>query len=201
MPVPLLLPDYGSTWYKTFQKVEDSISSSISSNLKTFRQEIDKVRSIATPIQPIEVVKIDDDDDDDDDDGDSDSGSDSDIDSDNATSVSKPVTADSKVEWDLLGMRAYKIENNNEQCFNILTKPPIGSITVADFEGTLKAQHCYKYAHAVQTDKASTQQSIADVKAWLETIPKQPIDKSDGFKSGVAKDFVNKKKVNHMSMS
>ena len=89
-------------------------------------------------------------------------------------------------------MRAYKIENKTEQIFDILKKEPTNPIKVSDLLNfSIKAHICYKYASNIKLDKSNTPETINLVDEWLNTIPKQPTDKSFGFPKGSVEKFCN----------
>ena len=64
--------------------------------------------------------------------------------------VTPPLKSDSssgssntKDEWDLLGLKAYKIANITKRVSNILTQAPTKPIDIADFDGDRKAHLPY----------------------------------------------------------
>ena len=95
--------------------------------------------------------------------------------------------------WDLLGLRAIKVKNENEVIANILTQQPLKDIKVAEFDSEVRAQIIYKYANNIINNKTRSVDDINEVKQWLDTMPPRPADRSKGFAEGASKkwfDFV-----------
>jgi hypothetical protein len=92
----------------------------------------------------------------------------------------------------LLGMRAFKTPNRNENVFNILLQSPTTPLTVADFESNSRAQLPYLYANTLidNPEKGRSVDDTEKLKAWLSTMPPQPKERLKGFKEGDAQKWV-----------
>lgn len=89
-------------------------------------------------------------------------------------------------KWDLLGLRAFKISNNDEIINNILIKNPTDAIKVADFDSTNRAQIIYNYSIGVKKSEVRSKEDRREIRRWERTMPPRPEDKQQGFAEGAA---------------
>lgn len=93
-------------------------------------------------------------------------------------------------EWELLGLRAYKIPNITQQVFNIISVPLINKRTkAAEFVDNIKAQTVYQYKKNVENSDARCEEDKEDVNLWLQTMPPRP---KGGFRKGDAEAHFGK---------
>ena len=107
-------------------------------------------------------------------------------------------------EWEILGLRAYKVPNETTISFNVLNRSPDQPLAVADFAADSSALIVYAYANNIENDSSRSVDDKVEVKEWLKTMPPRPpkSKKKDshannektskanaGFKSGAASSF------------
>lgn len=97
-------------------------------------------------------------------------------------------TTDDNQNWVLLGLRAFKSPNNTQQVFNILSKSPEDEqLETADFDSEMRAHLPYSYARNVCKNNSRIEDNgQKEVEEWLKSMPREPDDRSKGFKKGDA---------------
>jgi len=169
--VPAFLPDLSTQWSKNHGDFESvKISAAYKDDFdKEFREENnmgqDDVESSESESENDEVLSADTNDDDDD------------------------TNEDQDDEWTILGLRAFKVRNEDEIVNNILVGPPAESIKVAEFDSTTRARLCYNYAAAVQSNDARSAEDKEEVRDWeTRAMPPNPGHR-EGFAEGAAKNW------------
>ena len=93
-------------------------------------------------------------------------------------------------DYDMMGMRAFKVSNNNERIGNIMCKLPTEPIHVAEFGDDVHAQLVYRYVLNVAGNKSRSVEERNDIIGFMKNeLPPRPIDKSEGFLPGAAEDW------------
>lgn len=84
-----------------------------------------------------------------------------------------------------LGMRAFKLLNENIFMFNLITKPITANLVPAQYEPCSKAHIPYQYCNRMEKkDSGRTAQQLADIKKFKQMLPPRPFDRDFGFKEG-----------------
>jgi hypothetical protein len=92
----------------------------------------------------------------------------------------------SENEYNLLGMKAFKVRNLDERISNLLRVLPPSPIEISDFDDEVRAQLPYKYARSVLRNNSRAVDDKQQIKEWLLTMPPQPLDHDKGFLRGSA---------------
>lgn len=95
-------------------------------------------------------------------------------------------------EWEILGLRAYKVPNENSITFNILSSTPAPDQTIqaADFDSSGATMlQLYGYASSIKKSKSRSAAEKLEIKEWKKTIPKKPIELKQGWPSGTAANW------------
>lgn len=77
-------------------------------------------------------------------------------------------------EWEILGLRAYKVPNKTTVSFNVLNRSPDQPLAVADFSDDAGALILYAYASSIENDPSRSVEDKLQVKQWLKTMPPRP---------------------------
>jgi hypothetical protein len=97
-------------------------------------------------------------------------------------------------ETTLLGLRVFKISNNENYIFNILQKTLLDSnLEIAPFENKIKGHMIYHYCHHIRTNIGRySEDEKHQVLLFMETkFPPKLIDINKGFSKDASKEFVN----------
>ena len=102
-------------------------------------------------------------------------------------------------EYTLLGLRIFKISNNENYIFNILQRPlEVQNLQIAPFEKSVKAHMVYQYCDHVRKNIGRySEDEKNQVLEFMQTnFPPKLVDISKGFASDASINFVVSKKGN-----
>jgi hypothetical protein len=106
---------------------------------------------------------------------------DEELQSNSSSSLEKPNYNDDNK----LGLKAFKIVNNETKLNFNLSSSREKEIEIADFEESKRAHLPYSYAKSVLNSAEITEDRKQDIKKWLdEDLPKPPTDNQSGFPKG-----------------
>jgi hypothetical protein len=99
----------------------------------------------------------------------------------------------SSEEWNMLGLRIFKVKNDDEIVNNILCRPPPKPIQLAEFDSSHRTQILYLYSLNVQSNNTRAVDDIKQVEKWESSmIPPRPVDTTKGFLPGEAEKWFRK---------